>query len=115
MTEFMLMVVEDEQAHAAQAPKATAELIEKRAQFAAALRRTGKPRDSGRFRPSKEAKRVGRKAGQLEVEHGPFQGEAKTLGAYYWVDAANVEEAAQLAASCPALPSDEIEVRPLMK
>ena len=110
MGETMMLILEDEGAHAAQAPAEMAELIEKRAQFTGALRRDGKLRDSGRFRPSKEAKRV--RAGG--VEDGPFAEDGKTLAAYYWVDA-DVADAAKLATDCPVLASDAIDVRPLMK
>ena len=111
MTQYMLMVLEDESAHAAQSPKAMAELIDERAKFIEGLRREGRLRDSGRLRPSTEGKRVRPK----QVEDGPFAEEGKALGAYYCVEAASAEEAAKLAMRCPALPSDEIDVRPLMK
>lgn len=108
---YMLMVLEDEAAHAAQAPHEIADLIERRARFAEQLRRDGKLRDAARLRPSRDGKRVR----PQHVEDGPFAEQGKALGAYYWVDADSVEEAAQLAAACPALPSDEIDVRPVMK
>ena len=108
---YMLMVLEDEGAHASQSPKAMAELIDERARFAAGLRREGKLRDSGRLRSSREGKRVH----PQRVDGGPFAEDGKALGAYYLVEAESVEEAARLATSCPTLPSDEIDVRPLMK
>jgi hypothetical protein len=115
MAEYMLMVLEDEDAHASQSPKGMAELIEKRAAFIDGLRRGGQLRDSGRFRPSKEGKRVRRDGTRLEVRDGPFAETGKALGAYYWVKARSVDEAAALALNCPTLPSDDVELRPLMK
>jgi hypothetical protein len=114
----MLMVLENEAEHAAQSPTAMAELIEQRAQFAGRLSRAGKLRDHGRFRPSKEGTRARRDGARLAVEGGPFAegGEGgKALGAFYWVQAASVDEATQLAVECPALASDQIDVRPVMK
>ena len=111
----MLMVLEDEGEHAAQSPAVTADLIDKRAGFIADLRRAGQLRDHGRFRPSKEGKRVRRDAERLQVHSGPFAEEGKALGAYYWVETGSVEEAARLATACPVLASDQIDVRPLMK
>jgi len=113
MADYLLMVLEDEAAHAAQSPKAMAELIDRRVQFADGLRRAGQLRDSGRFRPSKEGKRVRHDGDRLMIEDGPFAGTA--LAQYYWVETRTVEEAAHLATACPALPSDEVDVRPLMK
>ena len=111
----MLMVLENEDEHAAQSPTVMAELIEKRAQFVGDLRRTGQLRDHGRFRPSKEGKRVRRDAERLLIQGGPFAEDGKALGAYYWVEAGSVEEAAQLATRCAVLASDQVDVRPLMK
>jgi hypothetical protein len=115
MADYLLMVLEDEHAHGVESPKAMAELIERRARYGAGLRRAGRLRDSGRFRPSSEGKRARRSGERLEILDGPFADGSKTLGAYYWVQAESVDEAAKLAADCPTLPSDEIEVRPLMK
>lgn len=111
----MLMVREDEEAHAAQSPKAMAELIDERAQFADALRRAGHLRDAGRLRPSREGKRVRRDGDRLQVQSGPFAEHGKTLVGYYWVEASGVDEAANLAMECPVLAGDEVELRPLMK
>jgi hypothetical protein len=111
MTEYMLMVLEDEAAHAALPAKAVAELIEKRAAFEDELRRAGILKDSGHLRPSKEGKRVRHD----EVKQGPFAEDGKALGAYFWIEAPTVEEAAKLAGACPTLDVDEVDVRPLMK
>jgi hypothetical protein len=115
MAGYLLMVLEDEDAHASAAPKTTADLIERQKEFADSLRREGKLKDGGRLRPSKEGKRVRRAGGTVRIDAGPFGDEKKALGAYYWVDAAGVEEAAEIASRCPALPSDEVDVRPVMK
>jgi hypothetical protein len=114
MSDYLLMVHEDERAHAAQAPKAIAELIVQRAQFAEDLRRAGQLRDSGRFRPSREGKRVRRRGDDHRVDDGPFPGD-HGLAAYYWVDAQSLDDAAALASRIPALASDQVDVRPLLK
>src|SRR5262245_11964965 len=114
MTEYMLMVLEDESAHAALPAKAVAELIERRAAFEDELRRSGVLKHSGHLRPSKDGKRLRRSDAGLEVKRGPFAEEGKTLGAYFWVEAPSVEDAAKLAAACPTLDVDEVDVRPLM-
>jgi len=115
VTEYLVMTREDEHAHASQSPKAMSELIEKSATYADDLRRAGRLKDSGRLRPSKEGKRVRRKGDHLEVQGGPFAEEGKALGGYYWVEASSFDEATELAAKAPVLPSDEIDMRPVMK
>jgi hypothetical protein len=115
VTDYLVMTLEDEQAHASQLPKAMSELIEKSAAYAETLRRDGRLKDRGRFRPSKEGKRVRREGGRLAVLDGPFAEEGKTLGGYYWIRANDLDEATSLAAQAPVLPTDAIEVRPLTK
>ena len=62
MAGYLVTMLEDEHAHASQSPKAMSELVEKSAAYADELRRAGRLKDSGRLRPSKEGKRVHRKA-----------------------------------------------------
>jgi hypothetical protein len=109
------MTLEDEHAHASQPPKAMAELIEKSAAYADGLRRAGRLKDSGRLRPSKEGKRVRRQGDRIEIQGGSFAEDGKALGGYAWVQANSLDEATELAAKAAVLPTDEIEVRPLMK
>src|SRR6185295_11377886 len=115
MPDYMLMVLENEDEHATQSPAVMAELIEKRAAFVGDLRGTGQLRDHGRFRPSKEGKRVRRDGERLQLQSGPFAEDGKALGSYYWVEAGSLDEAAKLASGCPVLASDQVDVRPLMK
>jgi hypothetical protein len=116
VAEYLVMTREDEHAHASQLPTAMLELIEKSATYADELRRAGRLEDSGRLRPSKAGKRVRREGDRLEVRDGPFaEEEGKALGGYYWVQASGFDEATELAAKAPVLPTDEIDVRPVMK
>jgi hypothetical protein len=115
VTEYLLMTLEDEHAHSSQSPKAMSELLEKSAAYAEELRRAGRLADRGRLRPSKEGKRVRREGDRLEVRDGPFAEEGKALGGYHWVRADGLDQATELAARAPVLPTDAIDVRPLMK
>jgi hypothetical protein len=115
VSEYLVMTLEDEPAHATQSPEAMSELIEKSAAYSDELRRAGRLADRGRLRPSKEGKRVRRDGDRLEVGDGPFAEEGKALGCYHWVRAASLDEATELAARAPVLPTDELDVRPLMK
>ena len=115
MNDYLVLVIEDETAHAAQSPSVMAELIEKRAHVVEGLRRTGRHRDSGRLRPSKEGMRVRRAGNQVQVESGPFAEGGKAVGAFYWVKAQSLDDATTIANGCLALASDEIDVRPVMK
>lgn len=115
MSEWMLMVTEDERAHASEPAKSVATLIAEQAAFADGVRRRGKLVDAGRLRPSSEGKRVRRTGERLLVTDGPFADDGRALGAYYCVRADSADEAARLASECPMLASDEVDVRPIMK
>ena len=104
MPEYLLLVLEDEAAHASQSAKAMAELIDERAQYVDRLRRAGQLRDSGRFRPAKEARRVRHVGDRLEISSDPFAENGKVLGGYFWVEVNSIEEAAQLARAAPVRP-----------
>jgi hypothetical protein len=115
MTDYLLMMLEDEAAHDELAAKAVAELIAERAAFEAELRRTGTLRAGGQLRPSKEGRRVRRPGAAVAIEEGPFAEEGKALGAYAWVEAPSLDAAAEIARRYPALAADAIDVRPVMK
>jgi len=113
MASYLLIALEDEGAHAAEPPGAVAALIERRARFVEELRRTGRLVDAGRFRPSREGRRVRLEAGRLRVEDGPFADGGAAVGGFCAVEAPGLEEAVAVAAGWPGLPSDDLEVRPL--
>lgn len=115
MAEYLVTMLEDEHAHASQSPKAMSELIDESAAYADELRRAGRLLDRGRLRPSKEGKRVRHERDRLEVRDGPFVEEGKALGGHYWVQASSFDEATELASRAPVLPTDAIDVRPVMK
>jgi hypothetical protein len=114
MAEYLVMTLEDEDAHASQSPKEVAELIERGAALADELRRGGRLKDLGRLHPSKEGKRIRRVGDRLELRDGPFAEEGRALASYHWVEAAGADEATALAERLPGLPTDAIDVRPLM-
>lgn len=111
MADYLAMVLEDEGAHASQSPREIAELLDRQARFADELRRTGRLRDSGRFRPSKHGVRVH----GASVDRGPFAEDGRAMNAYYWLDASSLDEATQLVAEYPGLPTDTVDVRPLLR
>lgn len=115
MTEYMLMVVEQESSHNGASAEALKQLVEGHERFAVGLRAGEAYRDAERLRPVSEAKRVRVKPdGEVEVDDGPF-GKDGALAAYYLIEAASLDEATKIARECPLLPGDAIDVRPVMK
>lgn len=115
MPGFLLLVLEDEAAHAALDALDARALLDARAAFVAELRGEGVLLDEGQLHPSGEGVRLRRVEERVQVERGPFAEEGRALGAYLWVEAPNVEAAAALAQRCPALPGDLVDVRPLRR
>jgi hypothetical protein len=115
VSDYLLMIHENEAAQTGAAPNVTASLLEQQTAFAARLRETGSLRDSGRFHLSKEGKRVRHDGERVRVEDGPFLEAGRALGSYYWLRNTTREAAERIATECPTLPEDEIDVRPLMK
>ncbi len=117
--DFLLLVYEDEAAHEAQPPWAMAAHLDAQDRFAATLRTRGAFVDGGRLRPAREGRRArggwACAAERPAVEVGPFRGEPVALALFYQVRAGTLDEAVALAADCPTLATDVVEVRPVMK
>jgi hypothetical protein len=116
MNEYLVLVHENEGAHLAQTPRAMAEVLSAQSRYADRLRQGGHLRDFGRLRPRKEGRRVRcTPSGAVDLAQGPFEDGGCCLSLYYWVHAATLDDARNLAAECPVLPADRIELREVMK
>jgi hypothetical protein len=113
MSQFMVMIHEHEATEVALGPAETQSLLEARVSYEKNLHAASVYRDSERFRPSAEGRRVRRRDGQVQVDVGPF--EEKAFGAYYVVEAPSLDAAVALAQDCPVSPGAELDVRPVMR
>jgi hypothetical protein len=113
MSQFMVMIHENEATEAALTPSETMALLEGHAAYEDKLRAASVYLEGERLRPSAEGRRVRRRDGQVHVEAGPFPD--KVLRGYCVLSAESVEAAALLATQCPVPPEAELDVRPLMK
>jgi len=66
------------------------------------------------LQPTPAAKSVRVRNGQALTTDGPFAETKEQLGGYYLVEAADINEAASMAAGIPAARYGSIEVRPIM-
>lgn len=114
MNSYLLMVHENEVAHAEAAPALTAKLLEQQQASAKRIRASGVYVDGERIRPSAEGKRVRRRNGKVEVTSGPFDGDGRALTGYCLVQAESLDAAVAIAKEIPTLPADDIEVRPTL-
>jgi hypothetical protein len=67
------------------------------------------------LQPTHTAKTVRRRAGKVSITDGPFSETKEVLGGFILLEAANIEEALQIAAKIPVGNFGAIEVRPELK
>ena len=63
--------------------------------------------------PTSTATTVRLKGGQRLVTDGPFAETKEALGGFYMIQAADLDEALELASGCPAATYGSVEVRPI--
>jgi hypothetical protein len=66
------------------------------------------------LQPVATAKTVSVADGKQKIVDGPFAETKETLGGYYFIDAADQDEALAWAAKCPGARHGRIEVRPVV-
>src|SRR5947208_11259463 len=109
MTDYLILIRENETEQQRMASSETQALVERHAAYVKRLKALGAYRDSERLRPVAEGKRVHAR----KVEAGPF-GEEQAIAGYYLVQADSLDAAVALAEPCPMAPGDTVDVRPVM-
>ncbi len=71
-------------------------------------------RGGNALQPTATAKTVRVRSGKAVTTDGPFAETKEQLGGYYLIEAADIDEAAKLAAEIPAARFGSAEVRPVM-
>jgi hypothetical protein len=109
--QYMLLVYDD--------PKAWPELSEDEYKGIydeyAAVSQDAATKHSAQLKGTEEAKTVRIKDGDTLVTDGPFAETKETLGGYYLVEAASLDEAQQIASRIPGAKLGSIEVRPVQQ
>jgi hypothetical protein len=77
------------------------------------LRDTGRCLASEALQPVRTAKSVRVRNGKVFVRDGPFTETKECLAGFYLIEAADMDEAVQLAAKIPPAEAGTIEVRPI--
>jgi hypothetical protein len=88
-----------------------AEIYGAYSEFGKLLEQRGAMVDGNELGLSHTATTVRKRNGEIAVTDGPFAEVAEQLGGYYVIEAADLDEALELA---KALPSDLVEVRPIV-
>ena len=77
------------------------------------LRASGRCLASEALQPVRSAKSVRVRNGKLTVRDGPFTETKECLAGFYLIDAADMDEAVQMAAKIPPAQVGTVEVRPV--
>jgi hypothetical protein len=112
MTQYMLLVYEEEVEAAEQAERehVTPLLLE----LHAGLREAGLLVGVNRLHATESATSVRVRDGRTEITDGPFAVTKEVLAGYYVLECADLDEALKQAAKLPMAPWATIEVRPIM-
>ena len=81
--------------------------------FTEAIRQSGHYEGGNPLQPTRTATTVRVRGGKTSTTDGPFAETKEQLGGYYLIDAADLNEAVQIAARIPGARFGSIEVRPV--
>ena len=108
---YMLLIYLDEQA-LDEAERA--QCYQESTDLAHAISAAGRYLAAAPLHPTATATSVRVRGGKRLVTDGPFAETREQLGGYYLVDAANLDEAINMAAKIPGVRSGSVEIRPIM-
>jgi hypothetical protein len=111
MTQYMILIYEDEAAYEAASPEVLGEVMQAHNEFAAQVEQHGAKLLGGEaLQPTSTATSV--RAGS-EVTDGPFVETKEALGGFYLLEAPDLDTALAIGKLCPAR-FGGVEVRPVM-
>lgn len=106
---YLFLLYNDENAFDAKSPEQKGETIGAYMAYTEAMQKAGVHLAGEPLDHSRRAKRIR----QNGVEDGPFADGKEQLGGFYMVDVANLDDALEWAARCPAASDGHVEVRPV--
>ena len=110
MTEYLILICEDENGYATAAPTVLEEVLQAHNRFGEQVEERGGKIVSGRaLQPTSTATSIRNDV----VTDGPFAETKEALGGFYLIEARDLDHALDIAKLCPA-PFGGVEVRPIM-
>ncbi len=110
MSQYLILIYEDETQYASATPELFGEILQEHNQFAAQVEQRGvKLLGGAALQPTGTATSVR----GSEVTDGPFAETKEALGGYYLIDAPDLDAALAVGKLCPAR-FGGVEVRPVM-
>jgi len=112
--QYMLLLYNDEKEWAALTDDERTEIVGRYLAFSDSIRESGNYIAGAPLQPTSMSTSVRVREGETLVTDGPFAETKEQLGGYYLVEAADADEALELAARVPGARYGTIEVRPVM-
>ncbi|MEM7136413.1 MAG: YciI family protein [Myxococcota bacterium] len=111
--QYLLLIYEDEKVLHGKGDDARQDYMREYREFTADIREKGKFVAGDALQPTPTATSVRVRGGKTLTTDGPFAETKEQLGGYYLVDAADLDEAIEIAARIPSAREGTIEVRPI--
>ncbi len=110
---YLLFLYQDEVAGAAIGPEAMKGYMDEMYAYLDALDQAGVPYLTEGLHPTSAATTVRMQNGRKVITHGPFAETREQIGGFFLIEVANLDEAIEWAARCPASRWGVIEIRPV--
>ena len=111
-----LCLIYDEEETIATMPKSQLDaLMGEYRSFSESIRKSGNYLNGSQLAPARTASTVRIRNGKISVTDGPFAETKEQLGGYYLIEAADLNEALQIASRIPSARMGSIEVRPIIE
>jgi hypothetical protein len=110
---FMFMIYHDENVLDALPEGEMQTLVDSALDYSEELRQSGHYIVSDALQRARTARTIRVGSGKIATTDGPFAETKEQLGGFYLIEAANLDEALQLAAKIPPARVGSIEVRPI--
>lgn len=112
--QYLLLIYENESEAFARPESEQAQYIQDFGTFTQEIIASGQMKAGEALVPVEHARSVRVRDGDMTVSQGPFAETHEALGGFYMVEAADMDEACQIAARIPTSKYGTIEVRPVM-
>jgi hypothetical protein len=113
--QYLLLIYDDEKVWEAMDKEESDRLLGEYFAFTESIKKSGHFRGGEALQPVATATTVRVRDGKTLTTDGPFAETREQFGGYYLIEAANLDDAAAIAARIPSARLGSIEIRPIMK
>jgi len=112
---YLCLIYADESLWPRMTAAETEQMIQQYVGFSDSIRASGQFVGGNRLHPASSATTVRVRGGRVSTTDGPFAETKEQLGGYYLIEAADLNDAIQVASRIPGARVGSVEVRPVME